>query len=46
MSKAQQSEADVIVMDYQMPRLDGLSAVRRLKAHQATADIPIILFTA
>jgi CheY-like chemotaxis protein len=35
-----------IVMDLWMPRLDGLAAVRRIKASRETADIPIIGVTA
>jgi CheY-like chemotaxis protein len=35
-----------IVMDLWMPRLDGLAAVRRIKASRETADIPVIGVTA
>ncbi len=33
---------DVVLMDLFMPRLDGLSALERLRADPATADIPVI----
>jgi CheY-like chemotaxis protein len=33
---------DLILMDIQLPGMDGLSLIRRLKAEPATADIPII----
>ena len=36
---------DVIVMDLAMPRLDGISAIRRLKADKRSRDIPVILLT-
>lgn len=36
----------VILMDYQMPDLDGLSATRILKADPALADVPVLLLTA
>lgn len=36
---------DVILMDLEMPVLDGLSATRILKADPALADIPVIAFT-
>ena len=36
---------DVIVMDLAMPKMDGISATRRLKAHRRTRHIPVILLT-
>src|SRR5438874_9344997 len=37
---------DVILMDVQLPGLDGLSLTRQLKAEPATAQIPVIALTA
>jgi len=37
---------DVILMDIQMPEVDGLEAVRRLREDPATRDVVIIAFTA
>ena len=37
---------DLILMDIQMPVMDGLEAIRRLKADPSVADIPIIALTA
>ncbi|MBX3738286.1 MAG: response regulator [Candidatus Didemnitutus sp.] len=37
---------DLILMDVQMPGMDGLTATRRLRADPRTADIPIITVTA
>src|SRR5438445_2161398 len=37
---------DVILMDVQLPGLDGLSFVKQLKAEAGTAHIPIIALTA
>ena len=36
---------DVIVMDLAMPRMDGVSAIRRLKQIRRTRGIPVILLT-
>lgn len=39
------SRPDVIFMDHQMPGMDGLQAVRAIKANPATATIPIMMYT-
>ena len=36
---------DLILMDIQLPIMDGYEATRRIKAHAATAKIPIIAVT-
>jgi two-component system, cell cycle response regulator DivK len=36
---------DLIVMDIQLPGMDGLEATRKLKEQTATADIPIVAVT-
>lgn len=37
---------DLILLDIMMPEMDGYEVARRLRADSATADIPIIMFTA
>jgi len=37
---------DIILMDIKMPQVDGLEATRRLKADDATRQIPVIALTA
>ena len=46
LAHAQSQRPLAIVMDVWMPRLDGLSAVERIRASQDTAGIPIIGVTA
>lgn len=37
---------DVVLMDVMMPNLDGLEVAARLRANQATAEIPVVLMSA
>src|SRR6185369_9791782 len=37
---------DVILLDVQMPGLDGFETCRRLKEHDATRNLPVIFITA
>ena len=46
LEKLSAAPPDLILMDVQMPGLDGLSLTRRLKANQKTAAIPIVALTA
>jgi DNA-binding response OmpR family regulator len=37
---------DLAVLDWSMPKLDGLEVTRRLRAHEDTAGVPVLLLTA
>ncbi len=37
---------DIIVTDYQMPVMTGLELVEKLRQHEDTKDIPVIMLTA
>jgi diguanylate cyclase (GGDEF)-like protein len=44
--RARLAQPDLILMDVQMPEIDGFEACRRLKADAQTSAIPIIFMTA
>jgi CheY-like chemotaxis protein len=37
---------DLVLMDVQMPRLDGVAATQRLRKHYSPAQLPIVALTA
>ena len=43
---ALEAPPDLILLDVAMPRMDGFSVCRALRANPHTADVPILLFTA
>jgi CheY-like chemotaxis protein len=44
--RARTSHPDVVLMDVQLPEMDGLEATRSLRADPLTADIPVVAVTA
>ncbi len=39
-------DLDVLITDYEMPGMNGLSLVRALRAHPRTRDVPMMMITA
>jgi CheY-like chemotaxis protein len=42
---AQRAQPDLILLDVQLPGMDGFETCRRLKAHPSTAAIPVLFMT-
>lgn len=43
---AEEKKPDIILLDIQMPEMDGFETIKRLRANSATAKIPVIFLTA
>jgi CheY-like chemotaxis protein len=43
---AKQHRPDIILMDIDLPRMDGIEALQHLRAGQKTRDIPVIAISA
>lgn len=44
--QARESLPDVILMDLQLPGIDGFAALAQLRGHEPTAHIPVVALTA
>lgn len=45
-SQSNAKKADLILMDYQIPGIDGISAIKKIRESATYADLPIIMITA
>ena len=43
---AQERKPDLVLMDIQLPGMDGVSALQKLRQDKATASIPVVALTA
>ena len=46
MALAKEHKPDLILMDYQLPGINGIEAFRQIRGDAATAHIPIVAVTA
>ena len=46
MRKAQTEEPDLIILDIMLPGMDGFEICHRLRSEPATAQLPILMFSA
>jgi twitching motility two-component system response regulator PilH len=46
LASVKRSKPDAVLMDVNMPGMDGFAATRALKGDAATKDIPVVLVTA
>jgi len=46
LEKIAQDRPDIVVLDWMMPRVDGYTLLRRLRANPETAELPVIMLTA
>jgi pilus assembly protein CpaE len=46
LTKAETENPDLVILDIMMPDMDGYEVCRRLRANPATANVPVIMFTA
>ncbi len=45
LEKVANEKPDLVLLDVMMPRMDGFEACRRIRANDATHDLPIIMVT-
>ena len=45
LEKARALHPDIIFMDIRIPKLDGLTVLERLRADDATTDIPVVILS-
>ena len=45
LAKLEREEVDLVITDLNMPGIDGIEFIRRLRASESGSDLPVILLT-
>jgi putative two-component system response regulator len=45
LTAARNWQFDIVLVDYEMPKIDGISFIRELRAFPAYADVPVVMIT-
>ncbi|MGH6716170.1 MAG: response regulator, partial [Bradyrhizobium sp.] len=45
LASAAERDYDIVLVDYEMPKMDGITFIRKLRAFPNYADIPIAMIT-
>ena len=45
MASAREREFDIVLVDYEMPKMDGITFIRNFVSFPSFADIPIVMIT-
>nr|HAQ92173.1 two-component system response regulator [Afipia sp.] len=45
LTAARERQFDIALVDYEMPKIDGISFIRELRAFPAYADVPVVMIT-
>ena len=46
LERVKDSHPDLVILDIQMPKLDGIEVLQRIKGNPRTASLPVIMLTA
>jgi len=45
LEKIEEEKPDLVILDLQMPRLDGISTCRKIRENEDSRDLPVLVLT-